>query len=68
MLLLFFLFLLACYGLTLLIIRLRQPFFFREMMQLDSFEDFIFPHLIMYLASPIFLSWVIYDEFIKKDS
>ena len=38
------------------------------MRQFDTFEDFIFPHLIMYLASPVFLCWVLYEEFIKKDS
>lgn len=57
----------SCYALTLLIIRIRHPFFFREMFYPDSFEDIIFPQIIMYVASPIFLSWVIYDEFIKKE-
>lgn len=67
MLLLFLLFLIVCYGLTLLIIYLKQPSFFREMFYSDSFEDFIFPQSIMLLASPIFLAWIIYDEFIKKE-
>ena len=63
----YFLLLLVCYLLTLLIIRIRQPFFFREIFYPDLVEDFIFQQTIMLLASPLFLSWAIYDEFIKKD-
>ena len=56
-----------CYALVLLIVYIRHTHALKDLFKADSVEDILFPNACLFLASPIFLVWIVYDEFIKKD-
>lgn len=64
----YFSFLLFCYVyLIVLIYYVDKTFIPDEMDNIDIYP-FIMVNFIMFFASPIFLCWGLYEEFIKKDS
>lgn len=64
----YFSFLLVCYASLIALIYYVDKSFIPDEMGSKDIYHFIIVNSIMFFASPIFLSWALYEEFIQRDS